>query len=78
MRQLMEHDEGVSNGGTPIDWAREDLAIDQHQIYDLVPLHPAAIVVLPSDYATAKWPIVAQQLTEGGLRLAKLLNQLLS
>jgi hypothetical protein len=33
--------------------------------------------VLPPDYAKAQWPIVAQRLTQGGLRLARIWNALL-
>jgi len=76
--QLIEQEKGVPSGGGPVDWAREDLAIAQQHIYDTVPLHPASIVILPSDYADQKWPIVQLRLSEGGLRLARLLNQLLN
>jgi len=76
--ELMKADKNILTDGTPIDWAREDLDIAQHQIYDTVSLHPTSVVILPPDYARAKWPIVQLRLTEGGLRLASLLNHLLS
>jgi len=63
--------------GVPIDWAREDLYIDQHDIYTEVPLNPTTLVTLPANYATVKWPIVELRLTEGGLRLADVLNRLI-
>jgi len=75
--QLIEKEKDVPFGGGPVDWAREDLAIAQHDIYNTVPLRPASVVILPADYAEQKWPIVQRRLTEGGLRLAKLLNQIL-
>jgi len=76
-RKLIDQEHGVASGGDPMQWAQEDLAIAQKDIYNDVPLHPASIVTLPPNYAEAKWPIVEQRLTEGGLRLARLLNQLL-
>ena len=44
---------------------------------DDVPLHAPSAVALPPGYAAAKWPVVARQLSAGGLRLARLLNHLL-
>jgi hypothetical protein len=75
--QLIKKEKGVAFGGGPADWAHEDLEIAQQDIYSDVPLHPKSLVVLPADYATVKWPIVEQRLTQGGLRLARLLNDLL-
>jgi hypothetical protein len=75
---LIEDEHGVPSGGDPMDWAREDLAIAQHDIYNDVPLHPQSVITLPPGYAAQKWPIVQLRLTEGGLRLARLLNQLLN
>jgi hypothetical protein len=75
--QLIKTEKGVPSGGGPLDWAREDLRIAQQDIYSDVPLHPKSVVVLPSDYANQKWPIVEMRLTQGGLRLARILNDLL-
>jgi len=75
--QLIKKEKGVPSGGGPQDWAREDLKIAQQDIYSDVPLQPKSVVVLPADYATVKWPIVEERLTQGGLRLARLLNALL-
>ena len=75
--ELMKSGKVVVAGGTPMDWAKEGLVIAQNQIYDTVPRHPSAIVILPPDYGRTKWPIVEQRLLQGGLRLAALLNSLL-
>jgi hypothetical protein len=74
---LIKSEHGVPNGGGPLQWAQEGLLIAQTQIYNTVPLHPDTPVVLPPDYARTKWPIVQRRLTQGGLRLAILLNSLL-
>ena len=76
-KDLMQSKLNVTTGGAPVDWAKEGLLIAQTQIYNSVPLHPTSPVILPSDYAKAKWPIVQQRLLQGGLRLAALLNSLL-
>lgn len=75
--QLIKKEKGVPSGGGPVDWAHEDLEIAQHDIYNDVPLRPKSVVVLPADYAAEKWPIVEERLTQGGLRLARMLNELL-
>jgi hypothetical protein len=76
--ELIQAEHGVPYDGGPVDWAREDLSIAQQHIYDTVPLHPDSIITLPCDYTATHWPIVAQRLTQGGLRLARLLNELLT
>jgi hypothetical protein len=75
--ELMKTEHVMPLQGEPIDWAREDLYIDQHNIYNEVPLKPTSPVTLTTDYATVKWPIVELRLTEGGLRLAGVLNRLI-
>jgi hypothetical protein len=77
-KELMHTEEGhVPTNGGPVDWAHEDLVIAQQQIYNTIPLHPDRPVLLPLNYGKTEWPVVAARLTEGGLRLSELLNQLL-
>jgi hypothetical protein len=77
-KSLIKSEAGVPSGGTPMDWAIEGREIAQKQIYDTIPRNPSGIVRLPANYAAQKWPIVQLRLTEGGLRLARILNQLLT
>jgi S1/P1 Nuclease len=60
-----------------MEWAEEDREIARSVIYKTMPLHPNADVTLPSDYGQKNWPIVERRLTQGGLRLARMLNSLL-
>jgi hypothetical protein len=76
--ELIQSEKGVPSGGTPMDWAIEGRSIAQNQIYNTVPFHSNTPVVLPNDYAQTMWPIVQKRLTEGGLRLARILNKLLA
>ncbi len=74
---LIKVERGIPSGGDPVDWATEDRTIALESIYNQVPLHPSAVVQLPADYGVVHWPIVERRLTQGGLRLAQLLNELL-
>jgi hypothetical protein len=75
--ELMQSEKGVPDDGGPMQWAEEGRIIAQKQIYNTIPVHPTSVVVLPSSYGRDEWPIVKLRLTEGGLRLAILLNSLL-
>jgi hypothetical protein len=76
--ELIQSEHGVPSGGIPMDWAIEGRTIAQTQIYNTIPLHPSSVITLPPDYGKTKWPIVQLRLTEGGLRLARILNELLT
>jgi hypothetical protein len=76
-REVSKLEKDVKTGGTPMDWAIEGRIIAQTNIYNTIPLKPTGVVVLPGSYAKDHWPIVAQRLEQGGLRLAEILNKLL-
>jgi hypothetical protein len=76
-KELDKTEAGVKTGGTPMDWAIEGRIIAQTKIYNTIPLKPTGVIVLPRSYAKDNWPIVAQRLEQGGLRLAEVLNKLL-
>ena len=84
-QELMNNGVSVTLGGTPRDWAAESSDIARDQIYDTLPacwsykapVCPDAPVALPSDYAAAQYPLVAQRLKQAGSRLAGMLNGLL-
>jgi hypothetical protein len=75
--ELIKSERGVQFAGGPMEWAIEGRTIAQAQIYNTIPVKFTAVVVLPPDYGRTKWPIVQQRLTQGGLRLAIILNELL-
>jgi hypothetical protein len=75
--ELMKSEKGIPDSGGPLQWAEEGRIIAQKQIYNTIPLHPSSVVVLPLTYGRDEWPTVKLRLTEGGLRLAILLNSLL-
>lgn len=85
-QELMNNGVTVTLGGTPRDWAGESSDMARDYIYDIMPSCwdyktpncPATPVTLPSNYATAKYPLVAQRLKQAGYRLAALLNGLLA
>lgn len=57
--------------GTPSDWGRETFAIST-RIYDTTPVGAK----LSYDYVSEWTPVVERQLLAGGLRLAKILNEI--
>ena len=76
--ELMQSEADVPSGGDPADWAEEGRLIAQTKIYKTISPHTANEITLPPGYAREMWPVVKLRLTEGGLRLARLLNQLLT
>ncbi|MEI6084682.1 MAG: S1/P1 nuclease [Verrucomicrobiota bacterium] len=62
--------------GTPADWAWESHRIAVTKVYAGIPAYGSAFVI-PAEYIKANQPVVAEQLTKAGLRLARLLNEAL-
>lgn len=75
--ELIAKEHGVPHGGTPMDWAKEGRIICQQEIFPGIPMHSKTPIPLPDNYADTHWATVQLRLTEGGLRLAELLNSLL-
>jgi hypothetical protein len=76
-KDLIAKEDGVPSGGGPVQWAEEDRSIALASIYNTLPRRSSTTITLPSDYGATHWPIVQQRLIQGGLRLARLLNELL-
>ncbi|EKC51828.1 S1/P1 nuclease, partial [human gut metagenome] len=57
--------------GTPAEWAAETCGVCQ-QVYEATPEGAN----LSYDYVAAQTPVVEQQFLRGGLRLARLLNEI--
>lgn len=81
-QELLNNGISVTTGGTPRDWAAESSDMARDHIYDTLPACwsgcPTTPPVLPANYNTVKYPLVAQRLKQAGLRLADLLNDLLT
>jgi hypothetical protein len=58
----------------PVSWAQESFAITL-QVYSELPAEP---IKFSQDYFDEYFPVVQQRLLAGGIRLAKLLNQIFS
>ena len=85
-QELINNGIAVDTGGDPRQWAGESSEIARDQIYIgniqkcwdyKEPACPDAPVPLVPDYASTKYPVVAQRLKQAGFRLAILLNSLL-
>lgn len=72
--KLAENSEKLSATGTAADWAWESHRLAVERVYPGVPPRGRAWPV-PAEYIQKNQPVVAQQLTKAGLRLACLLNE---
>lgn len=68
------------SAGSPEDWANECFVIAKKQIYEVVPgmMAPKTTIDISEKYPAQVGPITASQLAKGGVRLAAVLNAVLS
>lgn len=77
-RQIAGLASPAAAGGTPRGWALEGRQVAIAQVYEDVPSHTKGRLTLSADYGRRKWPVVAQQLSMAGIRLARVLNTALN
>ena len=78
--QITPEEEKSWSAGTSVDWANELFRVAKHVIYSS--LHgeggTTEPIFLPADYAARERPITATQLERAGVRLAAVLNGIVS